>query len=329
MSNYTKIPLSQVNPSVELPTDIYLFVNEKYLKIKYSGETIGAEKYDYYLSKNVSSIYVASSEERVFQTWIENNKSKSIGDMIEEAGEENKNLVESSLKMEEKVFEVFSDQELTPDRVATIQDHVQEVVTTMKKSSTAEKALVAMLDRVEHIAAHSVNVANMAVYLAMAAGHSNSFVLENVYLAGILHDYGKTKFPPDVLLDKTHPKYKEHMEQHPEDSCQIIKDSEGIPDQVFEMIIQHHERFDGQGYPHNISGDDFGDLSQILSMANELDKYLVDNKSLGKMLCFSRALELLKSGEDSRWSPKFYPRISKAFEMAFVSNKSLYKKEDS
>ncbi|MBK26844.1 MAG: hypothetical protein CME70_22775 [Halobacteriovorax sp.] len=323
MSDYSEVMLAKINPEAELPADVFILLNGKHVKFKNKGDILGKEKYDLFMAKNVKSIYVESDLVLEFMDWLTDTKAEDIEDMVKEAGEENREVIEDSLALKEIVYEVFSDEKLTPDKVEAIQGHVEDFVGKIKKDPITAQAIEAIMARNDDIAAHSVNVANLAVFLGMAVGHGHSFVLENLYMGSIFHDYGKAKIPPEIYANPSHPEYDQWIKQHPENSVKIIRKSEGIPDQVFNIMLQHHEYYDGSGYPEGIKGSNIYSLAQIVSMANEIDNLLTQTKSLEAVDRYKKVIEMLTMGDGTKWDPKFFPRVTQAFKLGFIGKQEV------
>lgn len=323
MSDYSEVMLAKLNPEAKLPADVYIFLNGKHVKFKQKGDSLGQEKYDLFLSKNVKSIYVESEHILEFLEWLSDQKEEDIEDMVKNAGEENRELIQDSLEMKEKVYEVFSDEKLTPEKVEAIQDNVKDFVGKIKKDPITAQAIEAIMKRNDDIAAHSINVANLAVFLGMAVGHGHSFVLENLYMGSIFHDYGKAKIPPEVYNNPAHPDYSKWIHDHPENSVKIIRKSEGIPDQVFNIMLQHHEYYDGSGFPSGLRGAKIYSLAQIVSMANEIDNLLTKTKAEEAEVRYKKVIDMLTLGDGTKWDPKFFPRVTQAFKLGFLGDQKL------
>ena len=128
MSDYSEVMLAKVNPEAELPADVFIFLNGKHVKFKQKGDVLGREKYDLFMAKNVKSIFVEAEHVLEFLEWLNDTKAEDIEDMVKEAGEDNRELIEDSMEMKEMVYEVFSDEKLTPEKVTKIQEHVEDFV---------------------------------------------------------------------------------------------------------------------------------------------------------------------------------------------------------
>jgi HD-GYP domain-containing protein (c-di-GMP phosphodiesterase class II) len=239
-------------------------------------------------------------------------------ELIEEAGEDAKEIIEDTLNLEEELYDVFSDLPLSMERIDKIQAYSNDFVEKVKEKENFKKALNALLKRNETLAAHSSNTANLAIFIGMITGIGSKFALEGLYMAALFHDFGKVKIPPHIIENPSDAHYESLMNAHPEGSVKIIAKSEGVPKQVLRMILEHHEHWDGSGYPNGTKGTDLYEYTAILSMANELDNFLVKNRLKPDVKRWELAIKMLDNGKGSKWNPLFFPRVPDALKKAFL-----------
>jgi putative nucleotidyltransferase with HDIG domain len=120
-------------------------------------------------------------------------------------------------------------------------------------------------------ARHSAAVARYAREVARELGLSLRDQ-EVVHTAALLHDIGKFIFPDDILLANTRltDEQFEIVRRHPEQGALLVGRIEGYGP-VAEIVLAHHERIDGCGYPHRICGEDIPLGSRIISVADTYD----------------------------------------------------------
>lgn len=320
---YKPIPISKINPDAMLPADIYLYLNEKHVKFKNMGENLTREKYDSFMAKGIKELFIEEKDEERFNKWVEDKSAQEIEAFVTQAGEENRETIKATKDIQESVYDVFSDEDLDLQKVDMLQDNVADFVDKMKTNPKFAQALSMLVGRSNSIASHSVAVGNLAVYLAMSLGHGHTFALENLYMAAIFHDYGKLKIPEEVLSNPNHVDYLDSMRSHPDNSVLIIRKSEGIPQQVIKMIQEHHEYWDGSGYPRGLVGENLYKHSPILSMANELEEFLSNNQDIPAADRYQQAIDLVQDGGAVKWPPGYYPRVIEALKLGFVSQRGL------
>ena len=133
-------------------------------------------------------------------------------------------------------------------------------------------ALVQTLSlRDRHTARHSAAVARFARAIAQEIGCSE-YEQDLVHSAGLLHDIGKFAFPDTILLAdrKLTPEDWEMVKLHPEQGARLVRRVDGYGP-VADIILAHHERIDGRGYPRGLEGEDIPLLSRMISIADTYD----------------------------------------------------------
>jgi putative nucleotidyltransferase with HDIG domain len=125
--------------------------------------------------------------------------------------------------------------------------------------------------RDRYTARHSAAVARYAYAMAEAAGCSEG-ELRIVHTAGLLHDIGKFAFPDRILL-ADRPLTEADMEivrLHPEHGADLVRRIQGY-EEIAEVILAHHERVDGTGYPRGLRGEEIPALARMISIADTYD----------------------------------------------------------
>ena len=126
---------------------------------------------------------------------------------------------------------------------------------------------------------HSALTADLATLLALAHGLTDKQA-DIVHIAGHLHDIGKIGIPDTVLgkPGKLTPAEWAVMREHPRIGAQILAPIEifGARHGVRDIVLTHHERFDGKGYPQGLSGRDIPLGGRILAVADSMAAMLED-----------------------------------------------------
>jgi putative nucleotidyltransferase with HDIG domain len=120
-------------------------------------------------------------------------------------------------------------------------------------------------------ARHSAAVARYAGELATSMGLDDEQV-DLVHTAALLHDIGKFAFPDSILLAEPHLESDqwELVKRHPEDGARIVRRVDGYGP-VADIILSHHERWDGAGYPHGLAGEEIPLAARLISVADTYD----------------------------------------------------------
>jgi len=149
---------------------------------------------------------------------------------------------------------------------------------------------------------HSENVAKYAVKIANKIRMPDRFI-EELRLASMLHDIGKIGVRDLILLKPgslTHEEY-EVIKKHPEKGAAILRPIPSLSN-IIPYILSHHERFDGNGYPGGLSGDEIPLGARIISVADTYDGITTD-RPYRKKKSHEDAIKLMKSISGSQLCP--------------------------
>jgi putative nucleotidyltransferase with HDIG domain len=118
---------------------------------------------------------------------------------------------------------------------------------------------------------HQEQVARLAAAIAEEMGFSGEFI-ESIRMAATLHDVGKINIPAEILSkpSKLGPIEIGMIRVHPEVGYNILKSIE-FPYPISRIVLQHHERMDGSGYPAGMSGENILLEARILAVADVVE----------------------------------------------------------
>ncbi|MFH0919852.1 MAG: HD-GYP domain-containing protein [Fibrobacterota bacterium] len=154
----------------------------------------------------------------------------------------------------------------------------------------------------EYTYTHSVNVGILVTSLAAEMGYKGESLVE-VSMGGLLHDIGKMRVPDSILKKPGKLTDLEFttIKRHPEMGIEIIGDRPGIPDITRKMISQHHERFNGKGYPLGLAGARIHEAGLITAVADVFDA-LTSDRVYKEAWTPQRALAMIFNGCDVDYS---------------------------
>lgn len=181
------------------------------------------------------------------------------------------------------------------------------------------EALAQTLDlRDQATSGHARRVANMTVGIARILGINGGQLIQ-IEHGALLHDIGKLRIPDSILWKPSEltPEEWEIMRRHPEYGYEFVKKI-GFLQGAADIILSHHERFDGSGYPRGLKGDEISLGARIFSLVDAVDAIICDRPyHRGSAFSVARDEILFRAG--SHFDPELVEPTLKHLE-SFLKN---------
>jgi response regulator RpfG family c-di-GMP phosphodiesterase len=149
---------------------------------------------------------------------------------------------------------------------------------------------------------HSMRVTLYSLALAKRLNLSN-LLLEEIETTGLLHDIGKIAIPEKILLKpgKLTPEEYEIIKTHPELGEKLVEGIEKLK-LISNWLKYHHERYDGQGYPEGLAGENIPISSRIIAIADTYDA-MTSTRSYRAALSHEEAIDEIMCCSGSQFDP--------------------------
>jgi len=144
------------------------------------------------------------------------------------------------------------------------------VVSTVLSDPHVASNMLSMAAHESGVASHMFVVSTLAVMFGEQVLGPNTSDLQELGLAGMMHDIGKLSLAAALLTKEgqLNPKECELIQQHPIESVRLLRDDPAVTDKARRMILEHHERIDGRGYPLGLTSRDLAVGSRILAIVD-------------------------------------------------------------
>lgn len=268
---FVSCSLEEIIVGQPLPVNIYIYINFRFITYRIAGDPLDRAAYDKFELGKMKTLFIREEDQKAFQEW-----SRKGFEEIEDVGSGptmTSELRDAREDAHRRTMDIFTSSH--PDKVieqtlAASKKLVDEVM----KYPYAVQSLAQLQTYSKGTVDHSVNVSVLSVYLAMQMGYTHGLILQHVGMGALLHDLGKTQIQiddgdaPDVVEEK--------MKAHPELGLKILESQQKVPNEVKMIVAQHHENFDGTGYPKKLRGNQIYDLTRIVAVANVFDELVAD-----------------------------------------------------
>lgn len=165
------------------------------------------------------------------------------------------------------------------------------------------KSLAKTIDaKDQYTGGHCERVTEFSLYIGKELGLSQEDLSSLTYGA-MLHDIGKIGVPESIITKEGKLTDEEYqlMKSHPEKGYEILKDIHFLKDARL-GVMQHHERFDGRGYPHGLTGKDIDLKARIIAIADAFDA-MTSDRSYRKALSLEKAIQQLIDYKSIQFDP--------------------------
>lgn len=151
---------------------------------------------------------------------------------------------------------------------------------------------------------HSINVAAIAVVFGEYLGLPRKD-LQLLGVAGMLHDIGKTAIPSRIINKRARLTGREfdEIKRHPFYGHKILERNGSIPQKVCRAVMEHHEKFNGSGYPNALTEGNISVFGRILSLADVYDA-LTSDRSYKNAILPNKALAIMYGMRDQDFSAR-------------------------
>lgn len=197
--------------------------------------------------------------------------------------------------------------------VAVLKSIVDEIMSQIVSTDIALINIRDLKNFDDYTYYHSVNVAVLSIVIGKALGLKEE-QLRELGMSAILHDVGKIFVgseiinKPELLTNEEYEKVKEHSKE----GYKYLKDDFNVPSKVYVSILQHHENYDGKGYPQGISKEQIYLYARIITVADVYDA-LTSERPYKKAETPNKALEYILQNEGKKFDPQVVKVVAEKF----------------
>lgn len=177
---------------------------------------------------------------------------------------------------------------------------IKKVLLEILNNDHIIKLLIPMRPLGENVFNHSINVALYALLVGKEM-HMPYNRLKVLGTAAILHDIGMQKIPRSIIYkaEPLNDTEKQILQMHPRYGFEILQQKDNFNLEITSIVLQHHERFDGKGYPNGLKNDRIHQMAKIISVCDIFDALTSDRPYRQKFEKNESIEYLLRAGENN------------------------------
>jgi putative nucleotidyltransferase with HDIG domain len=255
-----------------LPVDVFVYLSFRFVLFRPSGDAIDRTTFDRLQLNKVTYLFVREGDIEPMRAWF---TEAATFDPPPPVQPELKKFYEAREDAHRTTMDIFLAEH--PDRLVNqALSASKRLVNEVMAAPLAVKSLSQLQTYSKGTVDHSVNVSVLSVYLALQMGYSHSLILQHIGLGAILHDIGKTRV--EIAENDSKEALEGKMKDHAKFGTDVIDGQTQVSNEARMIIAQHHENWDGTGYPGKMKGAGIYDLARIVSIANIFDELVGDGK---------------------------------------------------
>lgn len=275
MTKYLPIRLSSLREDTTIGCDIYLIISIKgssrYVLYCKGDAIFENKKKELLVKKNVNRLFISRHDQQKYFIYLESNFQNIMSDTRIPPVERAQIVHNTAVNL---VKDVYKNPKI--GNIERSKTFAYNMVDYILKDGRTAFGLIKIASHEYHTFTHSVNVAVMGTLFAKNLGLGEED-LKPFCTGTLLHDLGKTEISADILNKKgrlTEEEFQK-IKEHPELGVAILKETGNGLNEEYAIILQHHENYDGTGYPYGLKKDEIhsgGKIARIIDIYDALTK---------------------------------------------------------
>src|SRR3989304_1240946 len=271
---YIPVTLNAIRVDTIVGCDLYLqnCINNEVSYVLYCSGTsvVKSDKIEDLQKYQVKNLFIRKEDKKIYLKYVESSLKHIIND-------DRVDIKEKALIVYDVAKNIMEDVFVDPrsgEQVERSKTWVSNTIEFVIRSKGSFSSMMSMISYDYYTYTHSVNVSVLGLLFAKYSGFDGDEM--QVFGTGLLlHDVGKTQIDPQIINKKERLNDEEfaRIKMHVDLGADILKQTGGVDSTSFFPIMQHHEKYNGKGYPNGLRGDaihKYGKISGIIDVYDAL-----------------------------------------------------------
>ncbi|MBM4064116.1 MAG: HD domain-containing protein [Planctomycetes bacterium] len=269
---YIPVTLNAIRVDTIVGCDLYLqnHINEEIRYVLYCSGTsvVKSDKIENLQKHQVKNLFIRKEDKKIYLKYVESSLKHIVNDSRVDIKEKAYIVYDVAKNIMEDVFE----DPRSGEQVERSKIWVSNTIDFIVRSKGSFSGMMSMISYDYYTYTHSVNVSVLGLLFAKYLGLDGGEM--QVFGTGLLlHDVGKTQIDPAIINKKERLNDEEfaRIKMHVDLGADILKQTGGIDSTSFFPIMQHHEKYNGKGYPNGLKGDAIHKYGRIAGIIDVYD----------------------------------------------------------
>ncbi len=303
-AGYLPVPLESIPTESLAGLELYLSSSGKYSLYSTMGLEFDRDDKERLLNAGVVFVYVSVKDHRQYYETMENALQEIVSDQKIQRERKSEILYSTSIELSNQLLSA-------PPEEKELQRASRLAQNTVQLIMQDHGAFGSLFDAFNHdfyTASHMVNVCSLTIALAGKMGLTDPQTLQNIGTGGLLHDIGKIFIPADLLNtpNKLTKDEFELIKSHVTRGSKHLKSVANLPNDVMSVVMEHHERMDGSGYPNGLEHEQISPMGRLAAIVDSFDAMTSVRPYRSKTFTVAEALQIIEDETDSKYDREIF-----------------------
>lgn len=291
MENYTPIKIRILSQLNTVPCDIYLKLSsDNYVKIINQNDKFNREDIERYVSKKVDFLHIPNNSYQSFVNYCIDSMNKELLEVNNNNNNNNNNDPEKTIYLQMDAHEVLRNQLTTiginPATIALSKNIVDSTIKMVESTSTLQELLKKTINKENNfIFEHSILLSYICCSMANNIDWQSENTKVKLSLSSLIHDITLEDHELAKISSISSPEFislssakAKQFQNHPIEAQKLALQLKSFPAGIDQILIQHHELPNGEGFPRKLNAVTIPPLSAMFITAHTFIDYLYQSK---------------------------------------------------